>query len=236
MNNTFQYQWKDIFDGSNFSMLIAGSSGSGKTRLLIQILKEIRKNYDYFIVLCPSLEFSGDYKDFEKDDKKSEGRSEGRFQFFSEYNPSVLNEIMETQSEIIRKHGKNRCPKTVVILDDCLEFLRQHSLIENLFFKGRHINISPIVLVQKLRGVSTILRVNTRYAIFFRAGNTSETEAFLETYTGKRERSKIEDTLREWFKNLYSFLFADFKTQKYQDRYMLGVNGKLVKPIDWYDS
>ena len=216
--------WNEIFDGSNFSMLIAGSSGSGKTQLLKKILNSAQAKYDYIIVLCPSLEFSGDYDEFEKNKK---------FTMFGEYDPTVLLEIMETQGDIIKRHGKERCPKVMVILDDCLEFLKQHSLIEKLFFKGRHINISPVVLVQKLRGVSTILRVNTRYAIFFRAGNTSEIEAFLETYTGKRERPKIEEELREWFKDLYSFLFCDFKTQEFQNRYILGKNGKLIRPIVW---
>lgn len=221
--------WNEIFDGTNFSMLIAGSSGSGKTQLLKQILKSSARNYDYVVVLCPSLEFSGDYKDFETTEEKKKPQ----YTMFNEYDPNVLREVMETQSDIIRRHGKDRCPKVIVILDDCLEFLKQHSLIEKLYFKGRHINISPIVLVQKLKGVSTILRVNTRYAIFFRAGNSSELEAFLETYTGKRERKIIEPELIDWFKQLYSFLFCDFKTQNFQDRYILGVDKKLVRPIEW---
>lgn len=216
--------WNDVFNGDNFSILLAGSSGSGKTQLLKQILKQSQKNYDYVVVLCPSLEFSGDYEDFEENKKYTQ---------FGEYDPAVIREVMETQGEIIKRHGKARCPKVVIILDDCLEFLKQHSLIEKLFFKGRHINISPIVLVQKLKGVSTILRVNTRYAVFFRAGNSNEIEHFLEAYTGKRERSKIEEELHEWFKTPYSFLFCDFKTQNFKDRYMLGVDGKLVKTIEW---
>lgn len=216
--------WNDVFNGDNFSMLLAGSSGSGKTQLLKQILKQSQKNYDYVVVLCPSLEFSGDYNDFEENKK---------FTMFSEYEPTVINEVMQTQADIIKRHGKVRCPKVVIILDDCLEHLKQHSLIEKLFFKGRHINISPIVLVQKLKGVSTILRVNTRFAIFFRAGNSNEIEHFLEAYTGKRERSKIEEELHEWFKQPYSFLFCDFKCIDFKYRYTLGVDGKLVKLIEW---
>lgn len=216
--------WNDVFIGDNFSMLITGSSGSGKTQLLKKILKSCNSKYDYFVVLCPSLDFSGDYEDFEQNKK---------FTLFNEYDPNVISEVMETQSDIIKRHGKTRCPKVVLILDDCLEFLKQHSLIEKVFFKGRHINISPIVLVQKLKGVSTILRVNTRYAVFFRAGNSNEIEHFLEAYTGKRERAKIENELIEWFKQPYSFLWADFKTQDFKERYMLGVNGKLVKLIEW---
>lgn len=216
--------WSEIFDGSNFSLLISGSSGSGKTQVLKKILDSCEKKYDYIVVLCPSLEFSGDYKNYETNDK---------YTMFNEYDQDVITEIMETQSDIIRRHGKDRCPKVMIILDDCLEFVKKHSLTEKLFFKGRHINISPIVLVQKLRGVSTILRVNTRYAIFFRAGNSSEIEAFLETYTGKRERKIIDEQLREWFKQLYSFLFCDFKTQNFENRYMLGSDGHISRPIEW---
>ena len=217
--------WNNIFNGENFSLLIAGSSGSGKTQLLKEILKSGQNNYDYFVVLAPSMEFSGDYDEF-KENKK--------YTLFNEYNPEVIKEIMETQSDIIRRYGKERCPKVMIILDDCLENLKQHSLIEKLYFKGRHINISPICLVQKLKGVSTILRVNSRYAIFFRAGNSSEIEHFLEAYTGRRERKQIEGELFEWFKQLYSFLFCDFKSQDFENRYILGVDGKLVKAIEWY--
>ena len=220
--------WSEIFDGSNFSMLLCGSSGSGKTMLLKDLIQTMKKKYDYFVVLCPSLEFSGDYKEFQdnNDEKK-------QFTFFNEYDPRVLQEIMDTQADIIVRYGKNRCPKVVVILDDCMENIRQRSIVEKLYFKGRHINISPISLVQKLKGISTILRVNTRYAVFFRAGNSSEVEHFLEAYTGKRERNRIEEILYEWFKDPYTFLFADFKTQKFEDRYMLGKNKKLIEQVEW---
>lgn len=216
--------WNNVFIGDNFSMLITGSSGSGKTQLLKKILKSCNSKYDYFVVLCPSLDFSGDYEDFEQNKK---------FTLFNEYDPNVISEVMETQADIIKRHGKTRCPKVVLILDDCLEQVKKHSLIEKVYFRGRHINISPIVLVQKLKGVSTILRVNTRYAVFFRAGNSNEIEHFLEAYTGKRERAKIENELYEWFKQSYSFLFCDFKNQNFKERYTLGIDGKLVKLIEW---
>jgi GTPase SAR1 family protein len=219
--------WSEIFDGSNFSLLVCGSSGSGKTMLLKDLIQTMKKKYDYFVILCPSLEFSGDYKEFQDNDEKKQ------FTFFNEYDPRVLEEIMDTQADIIVRYGKNRCPKVVVILDDCMENIRQRSLVEKLYFKGRHLNISPISLVQKLKGISTILRVNTRYAVFFRAGNSSEVEHFLEAYTGKRERNRIEEILHEWFKEPYTFLFADFKTQKFEDRYMLGKNKKLIEQVEW---
>ena len=227
LNKSFK-EWPQIFDGTSFSMLICGSSGSGKTQLIKTIINNCKKEYDYFIIIAASMNFSGDYKEFEADN------DEKKFIFFDEYNPEILRELMDTQADIIVRYGKPRTPKVVVIMDDIMEYIKQRSLIEKLFFKGRHLNISPIVLVQKLRGgVSTTLRVNTRYAVFFRAGNSSEIDAFLQIYTGKRERAHIEQILHEWFKEPYTFLFADFKTQNFQDRYILGRDKQLHHRVEW---
>lgn len=219
--------WSSIFDGSNFSMLVCGSSGSGKTMLLKDLIQVMKKNYDYFVVIAASMNFSGDYKQFEDDNEDK------KFIFFNEYSSEILREIMDTQADIIVRYGKQRTPKVIVIMDDIMEHIKQRSIIEQLYFKGRHLNISPIVLVQKLKGISTILRVNTRYAVFFRAGNSAEIDAFLDAYAGKRQRNKLEEILHEHFKEPYTFLFADFKTQKFEDRYMLGKDKKLIESVEW---
>jgi len=219
--------WSEIFDGSNFSMLICGSSGSGKTQLLKTIINSCKKNYDYFVILCPSLEFSGDYKEFQNNNEDK------KFIFFNEYRADVIKEVMQTQEDIIVRYGKNRCPKVVMILDDCLDNLKYHSLPEVLYFRGRHINISPISLVQKLRGVSTILRANTTSAVFFRSGNEAELEAFVETYCGRKERKHIEQEISNWFKDRpFTFLYCNFRTHNYDERYILGADKKLMEAIE----
>ena len=118
--------WDKIFDGSNFSMLICGSSGSGKTQLLKTIINSCKKNYDYFVILCPSLEFSGEYDEFRNDNEDK------KFIFFNEYRADVIKEVMQSQEDIIVRYGKNRCPKVVMILDGCMENIKQHSLVEKL--------------------------------------------------------------------------------------------------------
>ena len=108
------------------------------------------------------MDFSGDYDEF-----KNQNKFENRM--FDTYDPDFIQEIIDENEDIIRKHGKSRVPSTVIILDDCLDYLRQNpnnNIISKLFFKGRHLNLSCIVLVQKLRGIGTLLRINTRYCIF----------------------------------------------------------------------
>ena len=53
-----------------FTMIICGNTGSGKTQLLKHMItNELSKKFDYIFIMCPSLEFSGDYKEFENHKK-----------------------------------------------------------------------------------------------------------------------------------------------------------------------
>lgn len=204
-----------------FTMIICGNTGSGKTQLLKHMItNELSKKFDYIFIMCPSLEFSGDYKEFENHKKIKDN-------MFAEYDQEIINDIMKSQEKIIKKHGKKRCPQTLIILDDCLEYLGFGSLISKIFFKGRHINISCIVLVQKLKGISTLLRINTKYIVFFRTANSKELENLLDEYTGKKERKIIENELNEWFKEKWSFMFCNLKTQDFTKRYALGKDKEL---------
>lgn len=219
----------DIEVDPPFTMIICASSGSGKTHLLKHLLKHtLKQTFDNIFIMCPSMDFSDDYDEF-KHKEEYKGR------LFNEYDEGIISEIMAEQRYIIKKYGKSRCPQTLLILDDCLEKLQgNHNLIKDIFYKGRHINLSCIILVQKLKGISTLMRINTKYMCFFRCGNSSEMDNLLEEYTGKKERKTIESALVEHFKNPWSFLWADLKTQDFHKRYALGLNCKLVGYINWY--
>lgn len=212
-----------------FTMIICGNSGSGKTQLLKELITEdFKKSFNNIFVFCPSMDYSGDYDEY-KQQKYFKNR------LFDSYDSSIIQEIIEEQEHIIDRYGKSRCPQTCIILDDSLEYIQgNHNIISKLFFKGRHINLSVIVLVQKLKGIGTLLRINTRYCIFFRCGNTQELDNLLEEYTGKRERKIIQEELYDHFKEPWTFMVSDFKTTDFKKRYGLGKDKKFVKFIEWY--
>lgn len=219
---------KEVVLEPPFTALFCASSGSGKTHFLKHLLKHcLKEKFDNIFIMCPSLEFSQDYDEF-RDKKEYKNR------IFGAYDEDIISEIMAEQRYVIKKYSKARCPQTLLILDDCLmEVQTNHNLAKDIFFRGRHINLSCIVLVQKLLGVSTIMRVNTKYVCMWRCGNSSELEHLLSEYTGKKERRVIEEALVEHFKKPWSFLLMDAKTQKFEERYALGENSKIVGYIDW---
>lgn len=218
-----------------FSMIICASSGSGKTTLLRHMLTHTlgpggSACIDNIFIMSDTADLSSDYDTF-----RAIPEYKGRI--FGSYDKDVIEEIYEKQKYLKTKYGTERTPHTLLVLDDVMDHLQGNkTLVQKLFWKGRHVRLSVIILVQKLKGISTVMRVNAKYVIFFRCGNSSELENLLNEYTGKNERKKIEGVLVEHFKAPWSWLFCDLKTQDFTERYQLGVGNEIVGTIDWSPS
>lgn len=213
-----------------FSMIICASSGSGKTTLLRHLLNHtLKEKFDNIFVMADTADVSEDYDQFKKQD-------EYKNRIFSSYDEEVINEIYDQQGFLKKKYGAARTPHTLLILDDLMDKVQgNHNLVQKLFWKGRHLKLSVIVLLQKLRGTSTLMRINTKYVIFFRCGNTAELDHLLDEYCGKKERKVIEGELMEHFKQPWSWLLCDLKNQDFSQRYQKGVDKKVIGTIKWYD-
>lgn len=214
-------------------MIICASSGSGKTTLLRHLLDHTLKvKFDNIFIMADTADVSEDYEKYKANSEEYLG---GKNRIFSSYDEEVISEIYSEQSYLKKKYGAERTPHTLLILDDFMDKVQgNHNLVQKLFWKGRHVKLSVIVLLQKLKGTSTMMRINTKYMIFFRCGNTAELDHLLDEYCGKRERKIVESALVEHFKAPWSWLLCDLKTQRFEHRYQLGVNNKVIGTIEWY--
>lgn len=212
-----------------FSMIICASSGSGKTTLLRHMLTHtLGRNFDNIFIMSDTADVTSDYDVFR-------ALPEYKGRIFDSYDAAVIEAIHSEQKYLQKKYGNERTPQTLLVLDDLMDRLQgNHTLVQKLFWKGRHVKLSVIILVQKLKGISTVMRTNAKYVVFFRCGNSNELDNLLDEFTGKKERRLIEGVLVEHFKQPWSFLFCDLKTQDFTQRYQLGVSNKIIGTIDWY--
>lgn len=219
-----------------FTWLIIGSSGSGKTRLLKDILhSDLMKKFtngdeENVIIMSPTMQYSGDFKEFEMTKDLKQNRK-----MFYDFNAEVIQDLIAEMKFVIKHYGKERTPHVLLILDDCLENVNYHSIINTLFIKGRHFNVSTIVLCQQLKRVSRTMRINAKYLTCFRCGNSSEFEDVLDEYVGKKEKPLIRDQANQYLNNnLWSYLHCNLKTQDFKKRYALGRNGAIEHYIEWF--
>lgn len=172
-------------------LYVSGMSGSGKSTFVAQMVEQYHKLYkEDKIYMFSTLETDKAY------DKKSVGKHIIRYQLTDE-NAELLSEIRE---EDVRD--------SLVIFDDFLIFepkLRKivDTLKLALLRRGRHYNISTIVITQKLLGGHQTITELTQcnYIVVFPLCNkASELTTFYTEYVGleKDQINQIKKIKSRW--------------------------------------
>jgi hypothetical protein len=154
-----------------FRMLIVGSSNSGKTNFIKNIL--IRKQFKYkdlfkknIWLFCPTVNLSDSYKFIEKME------TEDRPRIFKYYDENIIKQIKDEQTLIknnLDELNLTRPPELLIIFDDMIGNLpetKMNSFIE-LFTSGRHYNINIILVTQSYYSIPLVVRRNCTHMIFF---------------------------------------------------------------------
>ena len=140
-----KYPIKDPFPNKSFSMIIAGSPGSGKTSFLMSMLNNkgenriYRKVFKHIIVVSPSLNSLPD------------GLLNGipPEQLFEELDDDVLDMITENNEDYKENPEKNY--SQLLILDDIASWLKLKKngvFLNKIFFNRRHLRLSIILTTQ----------------------------------------------------------------------------------------
>ena len=134
--------------------------------------------------------------------------------YFEEYNSNDLKNIIDTQHKIIefmksKKDVKNLFQILVVIDDmvDSPKLCRNSQLLNSLYIRGRHNQISIITSVQKLRSLSTIIRVNTTEIYIYRLRNYKEIESLIEELSALYNKKTILEIYNVATSSPHSFLY-----------------------------
>lgn len=210
----------------SFVMCINGPRGLGKSLLIRNLLlrddmmKKTFKKPNYIIVISPSLA-NGDYDELE-------GKTVYKLE---NYSHALIDNLIETQKNIIKEYGRPKCPELLIILDDVLDSgaLNFHSSVEKIFSRGRHVNINCILVSQHLNRISKTMRLNSDYFVLFRPNNMTELENFFEQYVPKRYIYGMNEYLKEmWANNKHQFVLVDFKTHDANRRFRQGFSTPIL--------
>lgn len=205
----------ELLEGDPFIMTIIAPRGSGKSFLTRTILQNgLIDNFDHIHILCPSLKFNKDYEDFKSHDK---------FKFHPDPSREVVEELFYEHSKLkesLKYDDVYDCPDSLIIFDDCIDsnVLSFKGVVDKIAERGRHINISAIIMSQRLSAVSRSIRINSTLFIMFSPFSISETEKYVEQFIPRSLRKGVIGALEEVYREEYNFLIHDNTVKDWREK------------------
>lgn len=206
--------------------IISGASGSGKTNLLINLLKSnkqtkdkktklsYRKMFDKVIFVSPSAHTIKD-SPLEKiaDDQK-----------FVELNEEVFDLVDNISDEAVEDNVHN-----LLILDDVSSQLRgaNEKPLNQIIKNRRHKNLSIWVVGHKVTDLSPALRSNASMLFLFKPKTNKEIAAIQEEYM-LMPKKQADEIMNAAYKTRYDFLLIDTSLRKNADFEFFRNFNKLV--------
>lgn len=175
----------------NSAVLFVGATGSGKSTVLVNMLirKELLggKTFDRIFLISPTGKSDDVQKhlDLPEDDIIDNLREA----------PEVLEQIMDSQRELIIKDGAHKAPVYALVYDDVVgdRDLMKHENFVKTFIACRHYNLTTFLCSQSYTAVPRRVRLQAMNIFYFK-GSNSEAELLAEEYAPPGMNKK--DTLK----------------------------------------
>jgi len=216
-----------LMDTSHF-YIISGASGSGKSNLIVNLLKSnkttkdkkhkksYRNAFDNIILVSPSAHtIKNSPLENISNDQKFDSISEEVFELVDSMTDDAIQE---------NKH-------TLLILDDISSQLRMkenEKRLNQLIKNRRHLNLSIWIVTHKSTDASPALRSNANLIFLFRPKTTREIDTIQSEYM-MMSKQRADEIMNAAYKDRYDFLLLDTSLRTGSDfRYFRNYNELLI--------
>ena len=224
--------------------LIVGPSGSGKSVLLVDFLVRLYKHaFQRVYVFSPSVHIDSAWKPVFKYVEKTLGVDSEREPWaFDEWDDEKLKEIVSTQAAVIKEQKRQKAGKELygiaIIVDDFADDPRimasragaaaGGSMLNTLLVRGRHMQISTFMSVQKMRLAGSILRVNAQAMCIFRLRNRLELDAIVEELSAVYDKNTLMEMYELATREPYSFWYIHLAAKRREDMFFLRFEKRMI--------
>jgi Cdc6-like AAA superfamily ATPase len=202
-NKKTQYNIPSPLPQPAFTLLMVAPTCSGKSVLLTNMLKNVMYGYhnvfEQIYYISPTVMLDDTLKAIAKDDEIVKIHEPEELEMMD----LILSDIVKEQ----KKKDEDERKPLLVVLDDCIEYFSNHSVLNNLPSLSRHYQISFIVLSQAYSALGSRFRKNTTHLIVFKLYNKKDLKA-IEDEIG----SNYEDFIEHYniaTKEKYNFLYLN---------------------------
>ena len=218
---------KKVIPKPPFRFLLVAPSGKGKTNFLISLIvrKEFYRDFFKDRVYIFSKSILAD-RIFTALPKAILRNSYAHFDF------DVLGSVFETQKEEVDMNGKTKKNTMLIVLDDFIADITNRggatTLLEELYMRGRHYNISIIITSQMYMLIPKPIRMNCTALVLFEQDNVEElVNIYKENGSFLNRKTFISRLFSHVWTKPYQFLFID-KQQHFLTRYRINFENRFL--------
>jgi len=193
-NNYHNPNYEKHLISLSFRLLVIGSSGSGKSNLVVNIIQKFNDTFGNIKICC-------------KD------KNEPLYRMLSDkLDPSTF-QIYEGFKNIPSLDDKEEFDPSLqhlIIFDDlCLE--KNQSIIEDYFIRGRKIakGVNIIYLTQSYFKCPRVVRMNVNYIILKKVGSTKDLTCILREYSLGVDIKQLKNIYKKNVVSMTDFLLID---------------------------
>jgi hypothetical protein len=186
-----------------FTMALVAPTKSGKSNLIVNLLKNSYFGYDdvfdeiYYI--SPTVGIDETLRSINEDDDIIKIDEEDDLKYLDD----ILNDIVKNQ----KSKAKEEREPVLIVLDDCLDYLKKSKRLDSLPSYSRHYNISIIITSQVFNALPIKLRKNASCYLIARIYNNKDLQNIEEEIGANF--SDFKTNYDKATKEKYNFLFVD---------------------------
>ncbi len=190
-----------------FRWIYLGATGAGKSSIIENVV--FNKKWGYIKYFDEIYAYIGSLDDVEKfKDLVKHFKVGGKVQINQEFDAEEVKDLFD---DIEKDAIKKNPPKVLFIFDDqvCNDLTSRGktNIIDQIFIRGRHANISCIISTQKYRMLNKNTRSdNASHISIFSSTSKAEINAVVEENSGMYTEDQFKDAIKANLKSKYDFV------------------------------
>lgn len=211
-----------------YRCLFTGTTGSGKTTNMINLLIEpkfLKDFYDTIYVFSPNCRTEVEFMEIQKHNR-------GNVIMTERFEETEVDNIFQNMIKQAKKYRNDRSmmPRVLLFIDDFAghKEVMNSSLLIRIFFMSRKYSCSTWISSQRYKCVPANLRVNTEYHVIYEQSSTQTLLIGEELSVGKFTKGHIFAAMDMVCDTPYSFIFINNRKRVNEGRFRFTYCKKLI--------
>jgi len=222
-----------------FRWILVGSSGSGKTNIIKNILFEKKwgycKYFDEIYVFSGSKDDLTEYKGY-----ANKNNMQDKMAFYQRFDDAGIKKICDEIEEDNNSIRIKNPVRVLFVLDDQIcnnvSSISKLNSIDEIMIRGRHAHISCVVSTQKYTALNqNIRKLNASAITVFQETNRQDLESVAKDHADLMEPKELLELFKEHLTERFSFITIDTKAE-YGERIKDKSFNAISIGVDEYDE